>query len=173
MSIARRLPPRGHVKPIEEKHRQCARDVLRKGKSVYESLVKAGYSVKQAKKGLQRIKQSHALRTAFQEETAKLEKERAAAPLLPDSWNAKEQLIVNRLVKNIRAGKDGGALSAKLLGSHKALNLWTPDFRTGVIILNAPGAVAPVDVAAELPPIDDLEPVSGDCLLEGKPFDQR
>jgi len=146
MSAETYLEKHGHrkygakAKPPEERHYKCARDVLRKGKTVFEALVTCGYAEKQAAKGLQVVKRVNALRVAFQEESAKIEKELAEAPLLPNSWNAREQLILTRLEKNIKAGKDGGALSAKLLGSHKALNLWEVDSRTGVIIVNAPGA---------------------------------
>jgi hypothetical protein len=126
------------VKPAEEKHVQVAKDVLRRGKTIYKSLVDAGYAPKQAKKGMDVVKRTRALRIAFQQETAKIEKELAETPLRPRGWDVREQLILARLEKNIRAGKDTAVMSAKLLGSHKKLNLWQPENQTGIIILNSP-----------------------------------
>jgi hypothetical protein len=41
-------------------------------------------------------------------------------------------------VDNIVKGKDGGAMSAKILGSDTELNLWQQDFQQGLIVLQAP-----------------------------------
>jgi hypothetical protein len=45
-------------------------------------------------------------------------------------------MVLGRLLENSATGKDGGAMSAKILGSDRELNMWTPDSQTGVIVLN-------------------------------------
>ncbi len=124
---------------VADHHRQCAKAVLRKGKPIGEALVAAGYSETQSKKGMGLVKRIKALGIAFREETRLIEAEQAEGPLVPNNWNARETLIVDRLEKNIKAGKDDGVMSCKLLGSHKALNLWHVDSVTGTIIINAVG----------------------------------
>jgi len=49
-----------------------------------------------------------------------------------------EDLVRGRLAQNVIAGKDGGSHSAKLLGSDRRVNMFTPDVQAGLIILNAP-----------------------------------
>jgi len=48
------------------------------------------------------------------------------------------KIATGRLISNCITGTDKGAMSAKILGSHHALNLWTPDSAVGLIVLNAP-----------------------------------
>lgn len=43
-----------------------------------------------------------------------------------------------RLLSNTITGKDGGAMSAKILGSETELNMFTPEFQQGVIVLTPP-----------------------------------
>ncbi len=47
-------------------------------------------------------------------------------------------LAIGRLAINVTEGKDGGVMSAKTLGSHRELNLWTADTQVGVILVQAP-----------------------------------
>jgi hypothetical protein len=49
-----------------------------------------------------------------------------------------EHLVRGRLAHNTMIGKDGGAMSAKLLGSDKRVNMFVPDNQMGVIVLSAP-----------------------------------
>jgi hypothetical protein len=65
----------------------------------------------------------------------------------------RRHLIRGRLVDNITKGKDGGAMSAKILGSDSELNLWTPEFQQGLIILQAPQSA--IDNKANLLREDD------------------
>jgi hypothetical protein len=127
------------VKPVEKRHRECARAVLRKGKTIYESLLAMGYSEKQSKKGLATVRNSHALKTAFQQEAQRIEKDAKKAPLFPNE-GALEGLIMSRLESNIVKGVDKAVMSCKLAGSHKKLALWEAEGRAGVIIVNAPGS---------------------------------
>lgn len=129
------------VRPVEAIHRQCARAVLRDGKTITAALLKLGYSAKQAKKGMLTVRKSHALRTAFQEEAERLEEDAKKAPLFPIE-NALEGLIMSRLQKNIVKGEDKAVMSCKLAGSHKRLALWTQDAVTGIVIVNAPNVLA-------------------------------
>lgn len=52
--------------------------------------------------------------------------------------DTRRNLVRGRLVSNTIAGKDGGAMSAKILGSETDLNMWQPEVNQGLIILNAP-----------------------------------
>jgi hypothetical protein len=136
--------------PVEEKHRICARNVLRKAMPIGQALEGIGYSAKQAKKGMAVVRRSNALRMAFQEETELMERQKYQAPLTP-SWEAMEPLIAKRLKNNIEKGKDSAVMSCKLAGSHKKLNLWTPENQTGIIILNLPQLPGSADTVPEEP----------------------
>jgi len=59
-----------------------------------------------------------------------------------------KHLAIGRLVLNVTEGKDGGVMSAKTLGSHRELNLWTPESQIGLMVVNAPdsGVKAKADV---------------------------
>jgi hypothetical protein len=54
----------------------------------------------------------------------------------------RKHLIRGRLIDNLVKGKDGGAMSAKILGSDSELNLWVSDYQAGLIILNVPQSIA-------------------------------
>src|SRR5438094_390166 len=47
----------------------------------------------------------------------------------------RKKIIRGRLMENTLSGKDGGAMSAKILGSDSELNMWQPDMQVGLIIL--------------------------------------
>ena len=51
-----------------------------------------------------------------------------------------QDLVRGRLVENTIRGKDSGSMSAKILGSDKRVNMWTPEQRNNVLILQAPRA---------------------------------
>jgi acyl transferase domain-containing protein len=125
------------AKVTEAEAKKIARDVLRRDKPISRALEAAGYSKKQAGKGMSRVKDNQILRRAFAEEKAKILAELAeSGPELNSDQT--ERLIVNRLKDNIVRGKDVAVMSAKLLGSHKKLALWEADSRTGVILVSAP-----------------------------------
>jgi hypothetical protein len=42
------------------------------------------------------------------------------------------------LLDNTLKGKDGGAMSAKILGSDSELSLWTPEFQQGLVVIQMP-----------------------------------
>jgi hypothetical protein len=47
----------------------------------------------------------------------------------------RRNLVLGRLVENVTSGTDKGAMSAKILGSDRELNMWQPDQLAGVVIL--------------------------------------
>jgi hypothetical protein len=120
----------------EEEARKLARRVLRQGKPIGEELRKAGFAPRQARKGMRRVQESRTLRRAFLMEKDAIIKGPSKEFAL-DVEQA-EGLIVDRLKKNIKAGTDKAVMSAKLLGSHKKLNLWQPENQTGIIVINTP-----------------------------------
>ena len=68
----------------------------------------------------------------------------------------RKHIVRGRLIENALAGKDGGAMSAKILGSDSELNMWQPDIQAGLVILTCPQQM--IDRKAELlaPDPDDV-----------------
>jgi hypothetical protein len=50
----------------------------------------------------------------------------------------RRKLVRGRLVDNVIKGKDGGAMSAKILGSDSELNMWQPELNQGLVIISVP-----------------------------------
>ena len=50
----------------------------------------------------------------------------------------RRKLVRGRLVDNVIKGKDGGSMSAKILGSDSELNMWVPEQNQGLVIINVP-----------------------------------
>jgi hypothetical protein len=121
----------------EEESRKLAKRVLRNGKPICAELEKAGFSHNQSRKGMRTVMRSRILRRAFLIEKDAIMKGKPKEELGLNLEQA-EGLIVDRLRKNIKAGKDNAVMSAKLLGSHKKLNLWQPENQTGIIVINTP-----------------------------------
>jgi nucleoid DNA-binding protein len=101
------------------------------GNSIKQSMITAGYSEKQASKGVKAISQK--MLKALSKEGVKL-----ADFGKQFSLDELKNVAIGRLVQNAITGKDGGVMSAKTLGSHRDLNLWTPEQMAGVIVLQAP-----------------------------------
>jgi hypothetical protein len=53
-----------------------------------------------------------------------------------------EEIVRGRLMDNTIRGKDGGSMSAKILGSDKRVNMWQPEVQQNVLILQAPNHAA-------------------------------
>jgi hypothetical protein len=66
----------------------------------------------------------------------------------------KEALVNGRLIRNCIQGTDKAAHSAKILGSSRELNMWTPDSQTELIVIQVPQSA--IDNKAKLL-ADDLE----------------
>ena len=104
---------------------------IKEGKNMYHAAVDAGMSPKQARKGKAAI--SGPMMSALAKEGLKF------ADLANEvSIEQAGKIATGRLIENCITGSDKGAMSAKILGSHRAINLWTPESQVGVIVLNAP-----------------------------------
>jgi hypothetical protein len=117
------------VKPTSQQ-KKAAREVVRKGKTPAEALRCAGFSPAQARKGAGEFVKRAGLRKALKDEYNGYLKKCADLPELKDQ----AAIITHRLLQNIINGKDGGAQSAKLLGSHRDLRLWEPDTSVSIHI---------------------------------------
>lgn len=111
-------------------HKTFARK-MKEGCSIRESMIAAGYSEKQANKGQKAI--SKKMMGAMAKEGIKMAD-------FAKQFTTKDlgDIVVGRLVTNAMVGRDGGVMSAKTLGSHKDLNLWTQESQAGVIVINMP-----------------------------------
>lgn len=102
-----------------------------KGVSPREVLLDAGYSPVQAAKGFAAIPDG--VKKLL---TAKAKRLIAIGASIDPLMQ--EKLVRGRLVENVTRGKDGGAQSAKILGSDRRVNMFTPDMQTGVVFLGDP-----------------------------------
>lgn len=120
-----------------------ASEGLAAGKSVTEAMRAAGYSPSTVDQGIR------AVPATVQALGIK------ALPLYQAgkglSIGDLEKLALGRLAQNVVEGKDAGTLTAKVIGSHKALNLWIAENQTGVIVINTPQ----VEKLLELPDKDE------------------
>lgn len=97
---------------------------------VGEALREAGWSHRQSMKGWQAVPDLV---------IAKLPKKaQKLIALGKTDKEARKNLVRGRLISNTITGKDGGAMSAKILGSESELNMWQPDTQVGLMVLNAP-----------------------------------
>jgi hypothetical protein len=148
-------PPAERSKRKTPKQHAKLASLLAQEVPVGEALRDAGWSPKQAAKGWESVPDLV---------IAKLPKKaQKLITLGKTDKEARKNLVRGRLVSNTISGKDGGAMSAKILGSESELNMWTPDFQTGIIVLNAPQSL--VDRKEEL--------LAGDTYgwKDGKPIE--
>lgn len=115
-----------------QQHQEFARAYVA-GVPLTRALVLAGYSPKQAKKGMAIVNRSTGLRQAIAEH----------GRLLADLGGSitvqqQENLVRGRLVLNTIRGTDKGTLSAKTLGSERRVSMWQSDIQRGLVILNSP-----------------------------------
>ena len=124
------MEPRRNGHPIPD-HRKAARRYLCGDKTQFSALTGAGYSPKQARKGLiATLQTSGPLREAFENEINKLVKLSEILPLPHERAN----LVRVRLLMNVLSGKDAAVQSAKLLGQDKEVAMWEPEQSAGVAI---------------------------------------
>ncbi|HSZ00308.1 MAG TPA: hypothetical protein VK788_12475 [Terriglobales bacterium] len=105
---------------------------LAKGIRPRDVLIEAGYSETQARKGWSAVPDGVKLLLP-----AKGKRLMNLGSVDPQT---RRKLVRGRLVDNVIKGKDGGSMSAKILGSDSELNMWMPEMNQGLIILNAPSA---------------------------------
>jgi hypothetical protein len=107
--------------------------LLKAGTPVCKALLDAGYSETQARKGRRAIPKK-VLRML----TPKVKKLLDLGNIDP---HTQENLARGRLALNTIEGKDGGSMSAKILGSDRRVNMWQPDIQQGLIIITPPQSV--------------------------------
>lgn len=127
-----------------QQHQEFAR-AYANGVPLKRALIAAGYSPKQARKGMAIVSRSKGLREAVAEQ-AKLLRELGRDITAQDQ----ENLVRGRLVLNTIRGADQGVASAKALGSDKRISMWQPEIQQGIIVLNMPAALQDPEVRKRL-----------------------
>ena len=103
---------------------------LAKGIRPRDVLLEAGYSERQASKGWAAVPDG--VKSLLPAKGKRLINLGSVDPQM------RRKLVRGRLIDNVIKGKDGGAMSAKILGSDSELNMWVPELNQGLIILNLP-----------------------------------
>jgi hypothetical protein len=131
-------------KPIDPKAIELLGKAHRGEIPLVEALVGLGISDKQAYgKGWSLVQTRASLRGALA--AAKAEEAKNFIANAPDLTADEDVKMVNaRLRQNIIAGEDKGVQSAKLLGSRRDLNMFTPDSNVGIIIMEMPKNLPPL-----------------------------
>lgn len=116
---------------------KMARSFAATGK-IGEAMVAAGYSRRSSQRGMASM--SHTNREKFSEalnahESKMLSKFAEIGKSV--SAEAQQDLVRGALLSNVAQGKDKATNSLKLLGSDKRVNMFEPDSKTGVIIIQA------------------------------------
>src|SRR5215467_3513831 len=104
--------------------------VSKKEMTIQEALLDSGYSELQAKKGLAAVPDT--VLRMLPRNAKRLIK---LGSIDPDT---QQKIVRGRLVENTLKGKDGGTMSAKVLGSDKRISMFTPEVQQNVLILQAP-----------------------------------
>ena len=130
--------PNGRKTPAQ--HKKLA-NLLGKGVPISKAMVQAGWSETQAAKGYKKIPEA-VLKMLPKSARSLITLGKTTEP---DDMRA---LVHGRLIRNVTQGTDKGAQSAKILGSSRDLNMWTPDMQMGVIVLQMPQAM--LDRKAEM-----------------------
>jgi hypothetical protein len=133
-----------------QQHKKLA-SLLAQDVPVGEALREAGWSERQSMKGWQAVPDKV---------LAQLPKKAQRLVALGKSADkeTRKHIVRGRLLENAIHGKDGGAMSAKILGSDSELNMWQPDIQAGLVVLTAPQWA--IDRKAEL-----LAPDEDDVIL--------
>jgi hypothetical protein len=103
---------------------------LAKGLRPRDVLIEAGYSETQASKGWAAVPDGVKLLLP-----AKGKRLMNLGSVDPQT---RRKLVRGRLVDNVIKGKDGGAMSAKILGSDSELNMWQSEVQQGLVIISVP-----------------------------------
>jgi hypothetical protein len=119
-----------HGKPKTSAQRVKLASLLAQGVPVGEALREAGWSARQAQKGWESVPT-----LVLAQLPAKAKR---LVALGKTEKETRRNLVRGRLMSNVIAGRDGGAASAKILGSDTELNMWQPEMNQGLIILQAP-----------------------------------
>ncbi len=132
-------PQRGKKKTLQQ-HKQLA-SLLAQDVPVGEALREAGWSERQSHKGWEAVPEAVLAQLP--------KKARRLVTLGKDTdKETRKHIVRGRLLQNAIQGKDGGAMSAKILGSESELNMWQPEFQQGLVIINVPQSA--IDHKAEI-----------------------
>lgn len=123
-------PAPEHGKRKSKAQRAKLAQLLANDTPVGAALIAAGWSETQAMKGWGAVPDA-----VYQKLPKEAKRLMALGKIHKD---ARRDLVRGRLVSNTISGRDGGAQSAKILGSDTELNMWQPELNQGVIILQAP-----------------------------------
>ena len=122
-------PERGKRKTPQQ-HAKLA-SLLAQDIPVGEALRTAGWSDRQSAKGWEAVPDA-----VFTKLPKKMQ--RLVSLGKNTDKDTRKHIIRGRLIDNAIQGKDGGAMSAKILGTETDLNMWQPEINQGIIVLNAP-----------------------------------
>src|SRR5262249_42472259 len=128
MNMINRSPEHGKRKSPQQ-HAKLAQ-LLANDTPVGEALRTAGWSARQSAKGWESVPD-----LVLAKLPAKAKK---LVALGKTDKETRRNLVRGRLLSNTISGKDGGGMSAKILGSDRALGMWEPELNSGLIILQAP-----------------------------------
>jgi hypothetical protein len=103
---------------------------LAKGIRPKDVLLEAGYSETQARKGWSAVPDG--VKILLPVKGKRLMNLGSVDP------QTRRKLVRGRLVDNVINGKDGGSMSAKILGSDSELNMWQPELNQGLVIISVP-----------------------------------
>jgi hypothetical protein len=122
------VPQRGKRK-TRAQHKKLA-SLLAQDVPVGEALREAGWSARQAMKGWSAVPDRVIINLP--------KKAQRLMNLGKTDKESRKNLVRGRLVDNVVKGKDGGTMSAKVLGADTELNMWQPEMQQGLIILQVP-----------------------------------
>jgi hypothetical protein len=129
-AMAEESKPKAGARKTKAQHQKLAK-LLGDGVPVCSALEQAGWAPTQAAKGYAKVPDAVlGMLPAKAQRLIQLGRETGKED--------RKALIRGRLIDNATNGKDGGAMSAKILGSDSELNMWTPEQMTGVIVLQPP-----------------------------------
>lgn len=144
------VPQRGKRKTPAQ-HKKLA-SLLAQDVPVGEALREAGWTDRQAMKGWSAVPDRVIINLP--------KKAQRLMALGKTDKESRKNLVRGRLVDNVVKGKDGGAMSARILGSDTELSMWQTEMQMGVVILQTPQAA--IDRKAELLADDPDEVRKGD-----------
>jgi hypothetical protein len=117
---------------IREKDRDMAKEILA-GKPIYEVLIANGYSPKWARQGKAAL--SKAIQSAMLEQGGRFEW--MGARLL-ENPQLIENSVVGWLYQAMIDGRSKGVTAAKLLGTHRRVDMFASDAQQNILVIQAP-----------------------------------
>ena len=122
-----------------------AAELLNEGKPIVHALLEAGYSEAVARQGKKSITKPIRDELIAMHSTRIKELAQIGRSVSPQE---QEDIVRGALVQNALEGQDRAAMSLKLLGQDRRVNMWTPDVQMGVIVLQSPKDLEPTILEA-------------------------